>query len=151
MVLSKRVYNEEIPARDRKELKSPLHFCLGQCLRAILHYYASISPPLPTPLRFMFDRKDGQKESLGTVYYNVRALFDSGAILGNMSFGDRKDEAPLQVADLLVGELRRYHEGKKSEVLDLLIQKKHIMLLFPKQGDFREYVQRVLRKRSNKG
>lgn len=46
-----------------------------------------------------------------------------------MGFGKRQDEPALQAVDLLVGEIRRFYEGESSEVLDLLREKCHALVI----------------------
>ncbi len=151
-VFSKTAYEELVPPKDKKAFVSPLHFCLAQCIVGLLDFYKTIPSPPPPPLRFMFDRKDGQKESLGEVYGVVRALFDKDNILGNLSIGDRKNECPLQAADLLVGELRRNRAGHESKVMDILKRRRPLMIAFPTDEEFRAHVKNVLenfKKRKN--
>ena len=63
-VFSKTSYDELIPPKNKKALISPLHFCLAQCIVGILDFYKTIPSPPPPPLRFMFDRKEGQRNHL---------------------------------------------------------------------------------------
>lgn len=149
-VFSKTSYDELIPPKNKKALISPLHFCLAQCIVGILDFYKTIPSPPPPPLRFMFDRKEGQKESLGDVYYNVRKLFDKDHILGNISIGDRKHECPLQAADLLIGELRRRRIGHESKIMDILCRKRPLIVAFPTDQEFRAHLKNVLVELKNK-
>lgn len=142
-VFSKVMYEKLIPPEDKQVLISPFHFCLAQCLVGIIDFYKDISPQPPKPMRVMFDRKDEQKATIGKVYYNVKGLFDVDEILGNLSLGERKQEPPLQAADLLIGELRRKQEGYKSEIIPILFKKSPLFYVFPTEDEFTQHVQKV--------
>jgi hypothetical protein len=149
-VFSRTSYDELIPPNDKEALISPLHFCLAQCIVALLDFYKQYPSPPPSPLRFMFDRKDGKKESIGEVYYNVKDLFDKENILGNISIGNRHKECPLQAADLLIGELRRNKSGHSSIIFDILRRQRPLIVAFPTDEEFRAHVKNVLGKLKNK-
>jgi len=144
IVISSATYDELIPSKDRIVLKSPIHFCLAQCLTGLLEIYKELRPAPPAPLRVMFDRKKGQEGTLAAIYYTVRELFDKDHILGDMSFGSSKLEVPLQAADLLIGELRRTQAGHESVVMDVLREKRSLLVAFPKDDEFRAYLKNVL-------
>lgn len=139
-------YNELIPSTHRKVLKSPLHFCLAQCIAMLLGARPAKNLLPPTPWDIMFDEKREERDSIGQIYYRTRSQFDHEEMLGNIAFGKRKNMAALQAADLLIGELRRRHAGAKSDVLNILKEKHPILVAFPTDKDFRIYVKDVLKR-----
>lgn len=105
--------------------------------------YKEIEAP-PSPWRVMFDRKKGQEGTLAQLYYGAIATYDVEHIFGNLSFGNRNEEPPLQAADLLIGEARRYIAGHKSMVLEVLAERKSLFLRYPQEDDFLKLVEKVI-------
>lgn len=150
IVLSKVVYERFVPAEHKKALKSPLHLCLAHCLLNVIKMHQMLPSPPPPPLRVMFDQKDGHVQSLGTVYAGIRLDYDKGNVLGNFAMGSRKDDIPLQAADLLVGELRRHRDGHKSEIFDILKEKRPILVAHPTDEELATLIQDVLAERKTR-
>ena len=151
-VFSRTIFDECIPEGDRKVIKGPLDFCFAQCVAMLLGARAAKHIFPPTPWDIMFDQKKEEQDAIGQIFYRTLSNFDNENLLGNIGFSDRKHMAALQAADLLIGELRRHHAGHKSEVLEILKEKRPILVAFPTNDQFRDYVidvQRRLREKSN--
>lgn len=121
----------------------PFQFSFGQCVRGLLGLNGNFEHP-PTPWRVMFDHKACYEGELASVYYGARAAFNAEATLGNLSFGNRREEPVLQAADLLIGEMLRRLEGRPSVVMDFLMEKKEMFIVYPTEADFKKYIQLVI-------
>jgi len=109
-------YEAVIPQALKNYLRDPYYFGLYSCLYQLIswpHFKTKIQ--LPRELEFLFDRKK-KFEGLATdIYYTIRDDLlarvnpDSShaSIFGDMGFGNRKKDIPLQAADLFVGVVAR--------------------------------------------
>lgn len=126
VAFSMKAFNEAIPAHKR-EILTPLNFCFANCISLLVAARAARNVLPPTPWDIMFDQKAEERNGIGQVFLGSKALFDKEGMLGNVGFGDRKHMAPLQAADLLVGEIRRNHAGLPSEIFEMLKEQRPIM------------------------
>jgi len=142
-VFLKSMYENSIPPEHKTTFISPFHFCLAYCLAGVLAFYEDISPQPPKPLHVMFDEKNEERASIAKTYFTVKGVLDKGDILGGLSLGHRKQEPPLQAADLVIGELRRQREGHKSEIMPILSQKYSALYAFPSEDEFARHVEKI--------
>jgi hypothetical protein len=114
-------YDACIPPQIRSALKNdPYYFCVGHFASMVVRWYDQMPVAQPAkPLHFLFDRKPGSEGFATSVFYQVRSAFDRNEVIGDIAFGSRREYPGLQAADLLGGELRRYLQGKQSEVLPI--------------------------------
>ena len=56
----------------------------------------------------------------------------------------------MQAADLLVGELRRHRDGHKSEIFDILKEKRPILVAHPTDEELATLIQDVLAERKTR-
>jgi hypothetical protein len=105
-------------------LKHPYYFGLYTCLYQLVTMEKIVKRvKLPLPLRLLFDRKKGYEGFASDIYYDVKNQFESlgwGSTFGDMGFGAKDKDIPLQAADLLVGvvarnRLRLRHRGLPLE------------------------------------
>lgn len=140
MVISNSEYERVIPTEFKRDLKGSVYFCLGHCLRLLIGHYNKLPAPPPGPLLFMHDSKKGKEAWITEWYYTVRNKFHQDNVLGDLSFGRRQHEPVLQATDLLVGELRRHREGYPSQVVEILLRKRNILVAFPDEAQLRDIV-----------
>jgi hypothetical protein len=104
-------YEQFAPQDLREQLKHPYYFGLYTCLYQVLTMEQIVKRvKLPKPIRFLFDRKKGYEGFAAAIYYNIKEQFeklgwDTG--FGDMGFGSKDNDIPLQAADLLVGVTAR--------------------------------------------
>lgn len=141
-MVSKSVYESVMPENVKQAFaNNPVHFLFAQCAVGLIDMYDRIPSHPQKPLRVMFDHKKGYEGRLAEMYYGVRYEFNEENILGNLSFGSRREEPPLQAADLLIGELRRKLMREPTEVFDVLNEKNSLILAFPDEASFRAHVE----------
>lgn len=77
---------------------------------------------LPVPLRLLFDRKKGYEGFATDMYNDVKNQFEGlgwGATFGDMGFGSKDIDIPLQAADLLVGVAARNRLRSRTKGLPI--------------------------------
>jgi hypothetical protein len=118
-------YEQVVPEDLREQLKHPYYFGLYTCVWQLvtLRRMKGMRVELPNPIESLFDRKEGFEGVASDIFYAIRKQFkdlgwDTG--LGDMGFGAKDKDIPLQAADLLVGvvarnRLRLRHKGLPLE------------------------------------
>lgn len=79
-------------------------------------------------------------------FERVKKWFDRADLFGGVwPYGNRQNEPMLQATDLLVGELRRYIEGHKSEVMPVFRAKNSLLVTAPRETALRKRAKQLLR------
>jgi len=115
-------YDSIIPFDLQGELKHPYYWGLYTCLYQLIswpHFGTRIT--LPRRITFLFDRKKNYEGFASRIYYSIRdntlpqVAPSHPSVFGDMGFGDKEQDAPLQAADLLVGVVaRNYLKARKQ-------------------------------------
>lgn len=117
-------YDQVVPTDLREQLKHPYYFGLYTCIWQLVTIpRMQKRVELPKPIESLFDRKAGFEGLASQIFYAIKKQFkdlgwDTG--LGDMRFGAKDKDIPLQAADLLVGvvarnRLRLRHKGLPLE------------------------------------
>jgi hypothetical protein len=97
----------------RAQIKHPYYFGLYTSLFELLNWKViSTRLTLPNPIRLLFDRKKGYEGFASAIYYEVLSQFEAfgwNVNLGDMGFGSKRIDIPLQAADLFVGAVGRHY------------------------------------------
>jgi hypothetical protein len=113
------IYREDyavLPATLRTEFKDIYHCCSYFCLESLVKWRKTFAgPDLPHPLQFLFDRKKGFEGHAAAIYYEVIKDIDAGSFFGDMAFGSKDDDVPLQMADLLIGVAIRKFKRERTQ------------------------------------
>lgn len=119
-------YESVVPEELRKQLRDPYYVGLYRCLYMVItwsHFKARVE--LPRQLRFLYDRKKKFEGLAADIYYAVRddliakvnPDIPHPSIFGDMAFGDKEIDIPLQAADLLVGvAARNYLKARRKNL-----------------------------------
>jgi hypothetical protein len=98
---------------SRKVLGTAYQYCCFHCLRMATDW--AKKSPKREPIAFFFDR-DGKFTTQTTeLYHSVVTRFvdlKEKHKIGNLAFGDRRHLVPLQMADALAWEMRRYRRER---------------------------------------
>ncbi len=108
----------------RQEFKDIYYCCCFCCLDSLAKWDQNFQrPTLPNHLEFLFDRKPKYEGYAARIYYEVvrEIAADTGKadLLGDMSFGDKTKDVPLQMADLVVGAAIRHFRRQARCGLDV--------------------------------
>lgn len=111
------VFREEyaafLPSRLREEIKHLYYFNLYMVL-LMLQKWEDFNArlTLPRPLRLLFDRKKGYEGFAAAIYYSLLNKFEAFGWdpkkMGDLAFGSKELDIPLQAADLFAGVTRRH-------------------------------------------
>ncbi len=112
---------QELRASLRKEFRDIYYCCCFSCLDSLAKWESRMNGPiLPKPLEFLFDRKPKWEGYATRIYYEVvRDIADDASALGNMGFGNKEVDVPLQMADLVVGAAIRHFKRQKVHGSDV--------------------------------
>ncbi|MGO9061425.1 MAG: DUF3800 domain-containing protein [Candidatus Binataceae bacterium] len=110
---------EALPSGLRNDFKDIYHCCSYFCLESLVKWRKTFTgPELPKPLEFLFDRKKGFEGLAASIYYEVIKDIDAEGLFGDMAFGSKEKDVPLQMADLLVGVAIRKFKRERIQGLD---------------------------------
>ncbi len=119
-------YESVVPEDLRTQLRDPYYVGLYSCLYMVItwpHFNARVE--LPRELRFLYDRKKKFEGLAADIYYAVRDDLIARvnpdvphpSVFGDMAFGDKEKDIPLQAADLLVGvAARNYLKARRKNL-----------------------------------
>lgn len=111
---------DELPPELRSDFKDIYHCCSYFCLDSLVKWKKNLTgPALPAPFEFLFDRKKGFEGHATAIYYQVVKDVDPDGVLGDMGFGSKDKDIPLQMADLLVGASARHFRRQRTAGLDI--------------------------------
>ena len=106
-LVSVEAYNRVLPDFARAEIRHPYYFCFAVMMRTLRQYRGSFT--LVEPIEFIFDRKKGYQKIITEMFERLRDESPNHrGYLGEVSFRSDDDTIPLQGADHLVYEVRRY-------------------------------------------
>jgi Protein of unknown function (DUF3800) len=146
-----------LPLRLRQEFKDIYHCCSYFCLDSLVKWKRTFKgPALPTPIEFLFDREKGFEGRASEIYYQVVKGVDGDGVLGDMGFGSKDKDIPLQMADLLVGAAARHFRRERKEGLSIQpdkaiqsLDRNHRMLLLGlRKDDIQAITESVLKAQS---
>jgi hypothetical protein len=124
---------DSIPTSLRTEFQDIYHCCSYFCFDTLRKWEKHLKgPTLPRPFQFLFDRKPGFEGHAALIYYKVIKDLDAEGIFGNMSFGSKAQDKPLQMADLLVGAAAR--QFRKQRKLGVDVSKEKSVVNMDKHG-----------------
>ena len=107
-------YQELVPTL-RREFRDIYYCCCYCCLESLAKWERNFTrPTLPRPLEFLFDRKPTFEGYMTRIYYEVIKDVAGNDLFGNMDFGNKEKDVPLQIADLVVGASIRYFRRQKK-------------------------------------
>jgi len=106
-------YEACLPTSLQQTIRHPYYFGVYTVLFMLLNWKVfHVRLTLPTPIRLLFDRKKGYEGFASAIYYAVLQKFEEWgkdvSILGDMGFGSKAVDIPLQAADLFVGVAGRH-------------------------------------------
>lgn len=127
-------YEREVPQRLQEQIKHPYYFGLYTCLWQVLTMEEIVKRvKLSKPIEFLFDRKKGYEGFASAIYYAIKEQFeklgrDTG--FGDMGFGGKEKDKPLQAADLFVGVVsrNRLRASRKGSLLETDMEKSLLTL-----------------------
>jgi hypothetical protein len=115
-------YEALIPQDLQDDLKHPYYWGLYSCLYQLIswpHFGTRIT--LPRKLAFLFDRKKDFEGLAARIYYSVRdktlpqVAPSHPSVFGDMGFGDKEQDIPLQAADVFVGVVARNYQKARAK------------------------------------
>jgi hypothetical protein len=88
---------------------------------------------LPKPVEFLFDRKKGYEGFASAIYYAIKGQFEQlgwDSVFGDMGYGGKEKDIPLQAADLFVGVVsrNRLRSKRKGSMLETDMEKSLLAL-----------------------
>jgi len=106
---------QELLLSLRREFKDIYYCCCYCCVESLAKWERKFTrPTLPKPLEFLFDQKPGYEGYMTKIYYEVIKKVTGNDLFGNMGFGNKEKDVPLQMADLIVGaSIRHFRRQKK--------------------------------------
>jgi hypothetical protein len=115
---------KHLPQSLRAEFKDIYHCCTYFCFDTLRKWEKHFKgPSLPRPFEFLFDRKPSFEGHAASIYNKVIKDLDAEGFFGNMSFGSKTQDKPLQMADLLVGAAARQFRKQRTLGNDLFQEK----------------------------
>jgi hypothetical protein len=107
-------YQELLPSL-RREFKDIYYCCCYCCLDSLAKWDRNFKAPvLPKPLEFLFDRKPTFEGYASAIYYKVVKRVAGADLFGDMGFGNKEIDIPLQMADLVVGASIRHFRRQRQ-------------------------------------
>lgn len=106
-------YDACLPLELRQQIRHPYYFGLYMTFLMLQRWDLLYTPlAVPAPLRLLFDRKKGYEGFASAIYYSLLDKFEEwgwdASKIGDLAFGSKEADIPLQAADLLVGVTRRH-------------------------------------------
>lgn len=152
-------YEKCLPRTIQDDLRHPYYFCLYGCFNMLLNWSSEHIDAIK-PVHFLFDRKPGRFrigshkigwEAFATeLFYRLKAGFDEeGAVVGDITFGSRRDYPQLRASDLLAFEACRlllhaspfdHTESDWRQSMKALSKRKNMMISFPDESTMRTFV-----------
>jgi hypothetical protein len=107
--ISMRDYREIIPERFHKDY-NPYYFLFAKCVEQLWRVSFLMLPP-KEKLAFVFDEKLGFEGRSTAIFYALRdSRFQYSDSMGDIHFASSRKLAPLQAADFVAFEYRKYNE-----------------------------------------
>jgi hypothetical protein len=104
-------YERYVPDWLRRQVRHPYYFGLFTCFWQIVTMpQVTKRVTLPKPVEFLFDRKRHYEGFASSIFYSIKDQFEKlewSHPIGDMGFGAKDKDIPLQAADLLVGVVSR--------------------------------------------
>lgn len=118
VAISAKDYESELPSELKKFLRDPYYLAVYSCLTQSLHYH--MSNHADEEIAFVWDEKSKVAAEMQRIYaaYKSADFIPRRELLGSLTFADDKKFVPLQAADLLAYEYRKYHEGWARRPMD---------------------------------
>jgi hypothetical protein len=112
-------YKELLPSL-RREFKDIYYSCCYLNLDGLAKWDRTFKGPrLPKPLEFLFDRKRKFEGYASKICYDVVRQFAGTDLFGEMGFGNKEIDVPLQMADLVVGGAIRHFRRQRQYGLNV--------------------------------
>ena len=144
-------YNRVLPDWAKAEVKHPYYFCFAVMMRTLRQFRHIFS--LREPTEFVFDRKKGYQGILIDMFEKLRSESPNHrGYLGEINFRSKDNLSPLQAADHLVYEVRRYAVDQfigssrpTRKTMEGLMRRKQLAMGYYDEHDLKHYVDIRLR------
>lgn len=118
VAISAKDYESEFPEELKKFLRNPYYLAVYSCLSQALNYH--MKNHADEEIAFVWDEKSKVAAEMQRIYvaYKAADFIPRPELLGSLTFADDKKFVPLQAADLLAYEYRKFHEGWERRPMD---------------------------------
>jgi Protein of unknown function (DUF3800) len=139
-------YNTVLPDWARAEIRHPYYFCFAVMMRTLRKYRDAFS--LREPIEFIFDRKKGYQGALTEMFEKLRDESPNHrGYLGEIYFRSKDSLTPLQAADHLAYEVRRYAADQlvgssrpTRGTMEALMKRRRLMVGYYDEEDLKRHV-----------
>ena len=143
-MISVRDYDSVLPQPVKDETKHPYYFCLALLFRTLRQFKQAVPPGR---IDFVFDRKKKFQGIAEEIFHGLKEHNpDHAQRLGEISFRAKDIFTPLQAADYLVYEVRRYASDQfygssrpTRKSMEALMRDRDLLVGYWDADDLREY------------
>ncbi len=144
-LISVREYESLLPDWAKLEVRHPYYFCFAVLMKTFRDYYHHIPPGT---IDFVFDRRPESQHVVEEMFEHLKDRNPlHGQRLGKITFDSKERFLPLQAADLLVYEVRRYGSDRfygssrpTRKSMEALMVRRDLVVGYYDADDLRAYV-----------